>query len=103
MPSHATDKKKADSESQTHLHRRIDLRMIPHEDYWCGLLYFTGSDFFNKQMRKIALERGFTLSEYSISPVGETGVTGQPLEVNSEEDIFSILDMEFAPPEKRSI
>lgn len=36
-------------------HRRIDLRMIPYENYYCGLLYFTGSDFFNQQMRTIAL------------------------------------------------
>lgn len=43
--------------------------MIPYESYWCGLLYFTGSDMFNKQMRKLALEKGFTLSEYTICPI----------------------------------
>lgn len=69
-------------------HRRIDLRMIPIESFWCGLLYFTGSsehegelilsgsDFFNKQMRQIALEKGFTLSEYTICPIG-TGLCCQ--------------------------
>ena len=54
-----------------HLHRRIDLCYISIEKYWCGnyfflmikkiivvsfkfptgLLYFTGSDYFNTQMR----------------------------------------------------
>jgi DNA polymerase/3'-5' exonuclease PolX len=28
----------------------------------------TGSDFFNQQMRKIALDRGFTLNEYNVCP-----------------------------------
>ena len=53
----------------TFLHRRIDIRLIPYENYWCGnmnlnyyffkldiyfiigVLYFTGSGFFNTQMR----------------------------------------------------
>ena len=29
---------------------------------------------FNKHMRQVALEKGFTLNEYSIRPVGVTGV-----------------------------
>jgi DNA polymerase/3'-5' exonuclease PolX len=30
---------------EKHLHRRIDLCMIPYENYYCGLLYFTGTHF----------------------------------------------------------
>ncbi len=77
--------------------------MIPIESYWCGLLYFTGSDFFNTQMRIIALERGFTLSEYSICPLGETGVKGDPIPVNSEEDVFEVLGMKYKTPEERNL
>ena len=29
---------------------------------------------FNKHMRQVALEKGFTLNEYSIRPIGVTGV-----------------------------
>ena len=54
-------------------HRRIDIRLIPIDQYYFGTLYFTGSDMFNKQMRAHALEQGFTLNEYCIRPVGETG------------------------------
>jgi len=42
--SEAEDTTKEEEEIQKtkHLHRRIDLRMIPYENYYCGLLYFTG-------------------------------------------------------------
>lgn len=48
-------------------------RLIPKDQYYCGVLYFTGSDIFNKNMRTHALEKGFTLNEYTIRPIGVTG------------------------------
>ena len=48
-------------------------RLIPKDQYYCGVLYFTGSDIFNKNMRAHALEKGFTINEYTIRPVGVTG------------------------------
>lgn len=50
-------------------------RLIPKDQYFCGVLYFTGSDIFNKNMRTHALEKGFTLNEYTIRPLGVTGET----------------------------
>lgn len=50
-------------------------RLIPKDQYYCGVLYFTGSDIFNKNMRTHALEKGFTLNEYTLRPLG---ITGQP-------------------------
>lgn len=47
-------------------HRHIDLRMFNSSHFPCAVLYFTGSDFFNVQMRLLALERGFTLNEYEV-------------------------------------
>ena len=44
-----------------------------HPQYYFGTLYFTGSDIFNKTMRAHALEKGFTLNEYCIRPMGATG------------------------------
>lgn len=52
-------------------------RLIPHDQYYCALLYFTGSDIFNKNMRAHALEVGFTLNEYTLRPLGSTG--SQPM------------------------
>ena len=42
--------------------------------YFFGTLYFTGSDMFNKEMRTHALDKGFTLNEYCVRPLGATGV-----------------------------
>ncbi|VDI55372.1 DNA polymerase beta, partial [Mytilus galloprovincialis] len=49
--------------------------LIPFDQYYCALLYFTGSDVFNKNMRAHALEKGFTLNEYTLRPLGSTGKT----------------------------
>jgi len=38
-------------------HRRLDIRVIPKDHFACGILYFTGSDQFNKEMRAFALEK----------------------------------------------
>ena len=111
-------------------HRRIDIRLIPIDQYYFGTLYFTGSDMFNKQMRAHALEQGFTLNEYCIRPVGETGedlmtfypsesmtlpppllppslpsvgVPGEPIPVESEEDIFDIINYPYKKPDERSV
>ena len=40
-------------------------RIIPQDQFYCGMLYFTGSDVFNRQMRTGSLEKGFTINEYS--------------------------------------
>ncbi|KAM9475699.1 DNA polymerase beta isoform 2-T2 [Clarias gariepinus] len=83
-------------------HRRIDIRLIPKDQYYCGVLYFTGSDIFNKNMRTHALEKGFTLNEYTIRPLGVTGVPGEPLLVDSEKDIFDYIHMKYREPKERS-
>ncbi|XP_061448966.1 DNA polymerase beta isoform X1 [Rhineura floridana] len=83
-------------------YRRIDIRLIPKDQYYCGVLYFTGSDIFNKNMRARALEMGFTLNEYTIRPLGITGVAGEPLPVDSEEDIFDCIQWKYREPKERS-
>ncbi|CAI9723488.1 DNA polymerase beta-like [Octopus vulgaris] len=84
-------------------YRRFDLRLIPHDQYYCALLYFTGSDMFNKDMRGRALENGFTLNEYCIRPMGSTGIPGESLPVTSEEDIFDYIGMRFKKPSERNL
>ncbi|KAL6052515.1 DNA polymerase [Balamuthia mandrillaris] len=108
IPANAEAKEKSKDEAEQTIpkpyrHRRIDLRIVPYENYYCGLLYFTGSDFFNQQMRTICLERGFSLNEYAIFPVGETGEKGEPIEVHSEKDIFDIIGMEYKTPAQRNL
>ncbi|XP_028853160.1 DNA polymerase beta [Denticeps clupeoides] len=91
-----------EDEKEAHLHRRIDIRLIPKDQYYCGVLYFTGSDIFNKNMRTHALEKGFTLNEYTIRPIGVTGMPGEPLLVDSEKDIFEYIQWKYREPKDRS-
>jgi len=83
--------------------RRLDIRFQPYDQYYCSVLYFTGSDVFNQKMRAHALEKGFTLNEYTLRPVGSTGVPGEPVEITSEEDIFDIIEYPYKNPEERNI
>nr|CAI5817277.1 unnamed protein product [Callosobruchus analis] len=86
---------------ENHPMRRLDIRFIPHDQYYCAVLYFTGSNIFNQNMRAHALEHGFTLNEYYLRPVGSTGIPGEPVEIKSEEDIFDFIDYPYKKPEER--
>ncbi|KAM9978422.1 hypothetical protein ACTFIY_012176 [Dictyostelium cf. discoideum] len=90
--------------NNTHTARRIDFKLIPIESYYFGLLHNTGSDEFNRQMRAIALSKGYTLSEYSINKFSkESGKDDQIIPVNSEEEIFKIIGMKYYPPQERKL
>ncbi|XP_038061153.1 DNA polymerase beta-like [Patiria miniata] len=94
---------RGEEDTEDHLFRRIDIRIIPKDQYFCGTLYFTGSDMFNKNMRAKAIEAGFTLNEYTIRPMGSTGITGEPLPVSSEKDVFDVIGMAYKKPSERNM
>uniref|UniRef100_A0A8C7RR31 DNA polymerase n=1 Tax=Oncorhynchus mykiss TaxID=8022 RepID=A0A8C7RR31_ONCMY len=52
------------NDEEEYLHRHIDIRLIPKGLYYCGVLYFTVSDIFNKNIRTPPLEKGFTLNDH---------------------------------------
>lgn len=89
---------KLDSDS---IARRLDIRLLPHDQFYCGVLYFTGSDIFNKSMRAWAIDQGFTLNEYSLRPTVGGSTPLEPLPVSSERDIFEYLDYEYKAPKDR--
>ncbi|XP_072177426.1 DNA polymerase lambda-like isoform X1 [Diadema setosum] len=87
-------------------HRRIDIIVAPYSEYPCALVHFTGSGHFNRSMRALAKKKGMSLSEHAL----RTGVVrrgnekiheGIPLPVNSEEDIFRHLGLEYREPHER--
>jgi DNA polymerase beta len=84
-------------------HRRIDIRFLPIDEFYCGVLYFTGSQLFNQEMRRHAHENGFILNEYSLRKLGTTGVPGEPIRVNSEQEIFQYIDYPFKSPKDRNL
>ena len=68
-------------------------------EYPFAILYFTGSDSFNKEMRQKCLKKGLSLNEYSLK-VNETKV---PLShaFYTEKDIFEYLGFPYVEPTKR--
>eukprot|EP01083_Nonionella_stella_P087209 242522_1 len=95
------------------LARRIDIRFVPHESYPHALLYFTGSDNFNRAMRQHAIEQGFTMNEQGIFPIlkevkspakGHVSVKekGEPVSCKTEEDIFKVIGWEYVKPADRN-
>jgi DNA polymerase/3'-5' exonuclease PolX len=80
--------------------RRMDLLLTTKEEYPFALLYFTGSKQFNISMRKLALEKGYSLSEHSLTKISsKRKVTG----LLSEKDIFEFLEMSYVSPAKRNL
>jgi len=73
----------------------VDLRILPEKSYGAGLQYFTGSKEHNIFLRRIAIEKGFKLSEYGLFK-GKKMVAGK-----NEEDIYHALGMDWIPPEMR--
>jgi DNA polymerase/3'-5' exonuclease PolX len=93
--------------------RRIDILIAEPSYYYFALLYFTGSYNFNIHMRKIALKKGLSLSEYGfkaanaanagvgVGVANNKNIIDTTDSIHSEEDIFKYLDMAFVEPHKR--
>ena len=75
--------------------RQADLRVVPKDDFWSGVHYFTGSKDHSVELRKIAIKKGMKLSEYGLFK-NEEKIGGK-----SEEEIYQKLGMQYIPPELR--
>lgn len=75
----------------------IDVEMLPPRQYGSLLLHFTGSKNFNVQLRKLALTRGYSLSEHGLKSVR----TGRLKTFPSEAELLKFLRLDFIPPEMR--
>jgi DNA polymerase (family 10) len=79
---------------------KIDLRCVPPESYGAALLYFTGSQQHNIDLRERAQKRGLTLNEYGLFEETE-GEKGRLVAGRSEEEIYAALGLDWIPPELR--
>lgn len=76
---------------------RLDIQLIPTDQWGSALLYFTGSKDHNVYMRGIAKSRGWLLNEH-----GLVDETGQRLDSGeTEEEIFDLLNIPYKKPEQR--
>lgn len=84
-----------------HTHaRRLDILLTGATEYPFALLYFTGSDKYNIQIRKHALSKGYTLNEHGLKPV-QHEIPEAPTDFQTEQDIVRFLDLEYIPPSQR--
>ena len=77
--------------------RRIDVRAVSYDCFFPALIYFTGSKEFNIDIRKKAIEKGYSLSEYGFKKVDTCSL----VTFNSENEIFAFLGMDFVSPLER--
>lgn len=82
---------------------QTDLRIVPKEEFGFALLYFTGSKAHNIHLRRIARDKGYSLSEYAISPLEKKQKPLLPPSKKkpAEEDIYKALGLVYIPPELR--
>jgi DNA polymerase (family 10) len=74
---------------------QVDLRLVPPESFGAALLYFTGSKAHNIELRKLAIERGWSLNEYALTKGDEV------VAARTEEEIYAALGLAWIPPELR--
>lgn len=76
---------------------QADMRVVKPEEYYTALQYFTGSKEHNIQLRGIAKDKGFLLSEYEL----KDRKTNVRVPINSEEEIYEKLGVDYPDPTKR--
>lgn len=105
---------------------QVDLRILPEESYGSALVYFTGSKEHNIELRKRALARGLSVSEYGVFRLAEedaeaeaedvaadaagagtvTSTTGRELGQRvagrTEEEVYESVGLPWIPPEIRT-
>lgn len=96
----------AEASAVWHNGKRLDLRVQETASYGTLLQHFTGSKAHNIHLRKVAKEKGWSLSEYGIRnqrnsprPLGSRWAGLK--QFADEESFYEFLGLEWIPPELR--
>lgn len=81
--------------------RRLDLLVVPKEQFPFALLYFTGSGDFNVAFRKHALKLGYTLNEHTMKLTGKIPDAPTVPKMRFEAEIFGFLGLKYKEPNQR--
>ena len=76
---------------------QADLRVVPPESWGAALQYFTGSKQYNIELRKLAIKKGYKLSEYGLF----NRKTGKKIAGKTEKEIYAKLGLSYQKPERR--
>jgi len=83
--------------------RRISIHLVPNDYFVCRLFYLTGSQTFVNQIVQHALSSGYILDKNNLRRIGYTCVPGQPIPLESEEDLFEFIQHPYKKPEERNV
>ena len=76
---------------------QIDLRVVGKKEFGSAMNYFIGSKEHNVELRKLALSKGYTLSEWGLFTLkGKKWIAGR-----TEEEIYQKLGLRYIEPELR--
>jgi DNA polymerase beta len=82
--------------------RRLDLLVIPQEQFAYALLYFTGNAEFNVAFRKHALSLGYTLNEHEMKLTGKVEGARAVPKLRFEAQVFAFLGLAYKEPVQRT-
>ena len=85
------------SSVRLHTGQQVDLRVIQPQHWGAVLQYFTGSKDHNVRLRELALKKGYSLNEYSLTRVKD----GKDVFCKEEAEVYERLGLPFFPPEMR--
>lgn len=75
---------------------QVDLLVGKSENYGALLQHFSGSKSHNISLRELAIQKGYSLSEY-----GFRKKNGKLISTETEDDLYKTLGMQTPPPELR--
>lgn len=78
--------------------RRIDIRLVDYSSYYTSILYFTGNKEFNVYLRQKALDKKYSLNEYTLTDIENNTF----IDLKSEKEIFDILEIPYVEPKERN-
>ncbi|ESO96863.1 hypothetical protein LOTGIDRAFT_72491, partial [Lottia gigantea] len=87
-------------------HRRLDIIVVPYNEYGCALVYFTGSAHFNRSLRHLAKKMNMSLNEHALKygvvrKGGEKIHEGTLIPTPTEKSVFEQFKIPYRPPEER--
>ncbi|GMK59721.1 hypothetical protein CspeluHIS016_0803270 [Cutaneotrichosporon spelunceum] len=88
-------------------YRRIDILIVPFENWGAALIYFTGNEVFNRSLRLYARKQGYSLNQRGLfrgvirDRKGNKIADGEMVASRTEEEIFDVLGIRWRPPHQR--
>ena len=90
-------------DKKSNKHRRVDILLVPHDEWATSLLYMTGSKEFNVNMQTMAAQLGLKLSEKGLFKISmDEKIPDEKIPTKTEKDVFVALGLPYTEPKDRN-